>query len=436
MRTYYSRRVKLREYLRTNTVIVPLLFGFVAAGLGLALPELDKTFTFPRTFGATSAQVLLGAIATGLITLTSIAISISIAGQSFGSSAMSPRILRWWSLSQKPKAAFGMFVFTFIYALVVLGRIAPTDDPDFVPNMSVWLSVGFLLLCVVALLWLMRYMSTTLRQVESIDGIAGRGAKVIRHAHPLLEEGEAEEPAWEPEAVGENSRIVLKDGDDGVIVTFHIAGLVAEAKKADAVLVLLHSPGSFITLDEPLFLVYPGDAPVDEKRLQGLVAYSDERTLETDPLYSIRLLVDIAIRALSPAINDPSTAVQALDRLTALLRSLGPRRLASGASRDDQGTVRLVVPLPRWDEYLDTALTEIRQFGQGQIQIARRLRALLEDLLDAVPDSRRPGVERHLRLLQQNVERGFPTPEEQELAAIADTEGLGAPRDAPNRPRQ
>ncbi len=424
----YSRRVKLRELVRTNSLLVPLLFALAAAGLGLALPELDETFTFPRTFGATSAQVLLGAIATGLITLTSIAISISIAGQSFGSSAMSPRILRWWSLSQKPKVAIGMFVFTFTYALIVLGRIAPTDDPDFVPNMSVWLSMGFLLLCVVALLWLMRYMSTTLRQVETLDAVAKRGAKVIRHAHPLLEEGEQEEPPWKPGATGENGRVVLNDSGRGVIVTFHTTGLVDEAKKADAVLALLHTPGSFITLGQPLFLVSPGDAAIDANRLQGMIAYSDERTLESDPLYAIRLLVDIAIRALSPAINDPSTAVQALDRLGGLLRLLGPRRLSSGAARDDEGAVRLVVPLPRWDEYLDAALTEIRQFGEGQMQVARRMRALLEDLLDVVPDFRRPTVERHLRLLEQSVERGFPTPEERELAAIADSEGLGAPR--------
>ena len=122
--------------------------------------------------------------------------------------------------------------------------------------------------------------------------------------------------------------------------------------------------------------------------------------------------------------------MQALDRLAVLLPSLGRRRLVSGVSRDDPGAVRLVVSLPRWDEYLDSALTEIRQFGEGQVQVARRLRALLEDLLDIVPDFRRPAIERHLRLLEQSVARGFLTGDERELATIGDSEGLGAPRGA------
>lgn len=234
-------------------------------------------------------------------------------------------------------------------------------------------------------------------------------------------------------AITDDSRLLLNRGKEGVIVTYHEAALVEEARRADAVIELVPSPGSFVTADKPLFLVHPSDAPVDEGRLQGLIAYSDERTLESDPLYAVRLLVDIAIRALSPAINDPSTAVQTLDRLEALLQLLGRRQLTSGGAHDADGQLRLVVPLPDWDEYLNTSLTEIRRFGEGQMQVARRLRAVLEDLLDAVPDFRRPSVEKHLRLLDLSVQRGFDLPEERELATVADSEGLGAPRTARQR---
>ncbi len=347
---------------------------------------------------------------------------------------MTPRFLRWWSLSQKPKVAIGMFIFTFTYALIVLGRIEPADDPDFVPHMSIWFSIGFLLLSIAALLWYMRHMSATLRQVETMDAITRRGARVIRNAHPLLRDGEREEPLMEIGAITDDSRLLLNRGEEGVIVTYHEAALVEEARRADAVIELVPSPGSFVTADKPLFLVHPSDAPVDEGRLQGLIAYSDERTLESDPLYAVRLLVDIAIRALSPAINDPSTAVQTLDRLEALLQLLGRRQLTSGGAHDADGQLRLVVPLPDWDEYLNTSLTEIRRFGEGQMQVARRLRAVLEDLLDAVPDFRRPSVEKHLRLLDLSVHRGFDVPEERELATVADSEGLGAPRTARQRP--
>ena len=429
----FSQRVRLRERVRTSTILIPLLFAAAAAAFALLLPEADEEFTFPRVFGVGASQVLLGSIATGLITLTSIAVSISIAGLSFGSSAMSPRILRWWSLSQKPKLAIGMFIFTFTYALIVLGRIGPSDNPEFVPHMSVWLSIGFLLLSIAALLWLMRYMSATLRVVESMDAISRRGSEVIRAAHPVLQAEERGDPPAKPTAAG-SGRVVLNSGEEGVIVTYHEAALVEEARRASAVIELIPSPGSFLTVDEPLFRIHPDDARIDESRIQRLIAYSDERTLESDPLYAIRLLADMAVRALSPAINDPGTAVQALDRLEALLQLVGRRTLRSGRTVDGDGELRLVVPFPDWDGYLDTALTEIRRFGEGQTQIARRLRALLEDLLGTVPDYRRPSVERHLRLLEVSIRRGFDDPDERALASVADAEGLGAARTAGSAP--
>jgi uncharacterized membrane protein len=154
---------------------------------------------------------------------------------------------------------------------------------------------------------------------------------------------------------------------------------------------------------------------------------TDERTIDQDPLYALRLLVDIATRALSPAVNDPTTAVQALDRIEAILLLLATHRLDVGAVRDEEGDVRLVVPLPRWEDYLAVAITEIRQYGASSTQVARRLRAVLSDLLQDVPASRRPALAHQLALLDDVVTRAFPDTDERAFALVADRHGLGEP---------
>ena len=166
---------------------------------------------------------------------------------------------------------------------------------------------------------------------------------------------------------------------------------------------------------------------LDENRLRHAIVIADERTIDQDPLYALRLLVDIAARALSPAVNDPTTAVQALDRIESLLALLATRRLDRGTLRDEHGNIRLVVPLPAWDDFLAVGLTEIRQYGATSTQVARRLRAVLEDLCRLAPASRRPALEHQLVLLDQAVARAYPDPAERDLALVADRHGLGEP---------
>ncbi|MGI9540090.1 MAG: DUF2254 family protein, partial [Miltoncostaeaceae bacterium] len=267
--------VRIRGRLRTNPILIPLAFAALAAALGILLPELDESIESPpRVFGASAAETLLGSIATGMITVTSIAVSMTIATLTFASGSLSPRILRWWALSQTPKIATGIFVFTFIYPLIVLGRVEPADKPDFIPHLSVMLSIPFLVVSAVALLWLVRSMSSQLRTVETLDGITHRGVAVITqiHAEAIDESGELA-TRRQDDANLQESRSVKNEGRYGVLVEVGIEGLVAEATRADALIELVPSPGSFVARDETLFRVSPAAAPVDDGRLQGLVVY-------------------------------------------------------------------------------------------------------------------------------------------------------------------
>ena len=135
--------------------------------------------------------------------------------------------------------------------------------------------------------------------------------------------------------------------------------------------------------------------------------------------------MDIASKGLSPAINDPTTAVLAIDQIHHLLRSVGGRHLDEGSVYDRSGSLRLVYRTPDWEDFVYLAVTEIRQFGGTSIQVARRLRAMLENLIEVLPPERTTLLRRELTLLHRSVERSFPEPEDQALADVSDLQGVG-----------
>ena len=156
-----------------------------------------------------------------------------------------------------------------------------------------------------------------------------------------------------------------------------------------------------------------------------------DRTFEQDPKYPICLLVDIAIKALSPAINDPTTAVQALDQIEDLLARLGRRDLDSGCASDANGVVRLVFLMPTWEDYLSLAFDEIRQYGKDSVQIMRRLRAALLGLAESLTHvDRVDAVRRYLKQLDLDIARSSLDEEDQARARETDRQGLGMTRKA------
>jgi uncharacterized membrane protein len=174
--------------------------------------------------------------------------------------------------------------------------------------------------------------------------------------------------------------------------------------------------------------VYGGGQAVDERLLVNAVEFGEERAFEQDPAYAIRLLVDTAIRALSPAVNDPTTAVQALDQIEDLLIRLSTRQLTRGVFRGGDGVVRLVVPSPGWPDLLRRALDEICFCGATSVQVKRRVAALIGDLLAVAPEERRPAVREWDARVRLAVARSFATADERSEASAEDRQGLRTPR--------
>jgi uncharacterized membrane protein len=201
--------------------------------------------------------------------------------------------------------------------------------------------------------------------------------------------------------------------------------LTALAQQFDGVIELVPQVGDDVAVGDPLLRVYGTGAEPYRRRLQQSVIVGFERTLEQDPMFGFRILVDIASKGLSPAINDPTTAVLALDQIHHLLQCVGRRDLDTGQVRDSAGKLRLIYRTPDWEDFVRLAVTEIRQFGGESIQIVRRLRAMLENLIAVLPPPRTDLLRKELMVLHRSSERRFADPEDRELAGISDAQGVG-----------
>jgi len=214
-------------------------------------------------------------------------------------------------------------------------------------------------------------------------------------------------------------------GRPQVVQAVQVDALVNLASESGGVIEVTAVIGSSILEMASLLQVYGAREKLDENALREAIEVGDERTFEQDPKYAIRILVDIAIKALSPAINDPTTAVQALDQIEDLLLRLGRRHLEIGHYRDSQGALRLVVPFPTWEDFVRLALDEIRFCGATSVQVTRRMMALIKGLEAVLPVERHEALRNWERRVQATIARTFADDEDKQDAAVADRQGIG-----------
>ncbi len=267
-----------------------------------------------------------------------------------------------------------------------------------------------------------------LRPVAVAALVAAAGRRALREV--LEEAARGDAPAVVPAPYtppGEPARVV-RMVRGGAIQAIDFRGLGRWARDNDSLVVLRHPVGDFVSAGAVLIELYGRDpGPDAEERLRSMVALGVERTIEQDPAFAVRIMVDIAIRALSPAVNDPTTAVQVLDHLEDLLRLVGQTDLSDRAAPLEDMETGLVVPVRRWQDYLALSVTEIREYGHSSIQVVRRLRAMLEELADSVLLERREAVVLELERLDDAVAREWGQTVDIDLAGRADRQGIGGP---------
>jgi len=239
---------------------------------------------------------------------------------------------------------------------------------------------------VVVFIYLIDYAARFLRPVSIVRRVGDSGIEVIRRLYPDLTTGPR--AVVPPPGRAFPCRTINHAGHSGIVLAVDLAGLVAKARHAGGMIEFVPQVGDFVAVDEPLFRVYGGAGVIDESELRGGVALGAERTIEQDPTFAFRILVDIALKALSAAINDPTTAVIAIDQLHRLLRLVGLRHVSREQICDASGEPRLIFKTPNWEDFVHLTCTEIRHYGASSVQIMRRLRSMLENLVQTLPPHR------------------------------------------------
>jgi uncharacterized membrane protein len=426
----WRTRWKIREFRRNTIWPVPALFVALAIVLGIVMPGVDENTRadIGIDYGASAAQGILGAMAGGMITFTGFVFSILLLAVQFGSSQFSPRMLRRFLRDPTTRISLGMFMATFTYALLVLRRIQPVSNEDFIPDFSVSISFVLLILSMIMFLRLISRTTQGLRVAAVLGDLGHEGLDELNKAYPQPADPKVDQDSHPVIRQSQQVSVNPFTQKPGILQSVDLLGIVDLAEGADVVIELVQPIGDHIGTGEPMFRIHGDAAGLDVGALDKSFAVSDERTINQDPAFIFRLLSDISSKALSPGVNDPTTSVQSLDQIEVLLRLLGRRKFDRGTMKDSSGQTRFLFSTPTWEDFLSIALDETRIFGEGSIQVSRRMRALLEDLHDIVPAYRRAPVEAQMRLLKASVERTFSDPTDREIALTRDRQGVGTPR--------
>jgi uncharacterized membrane protein len=348
-----------------------------------------------------------------VFTFGSLLVAIQVA-----SGQLSPRIIATLLRDNVIRGTVGLFIYALLLAVAV--KIRAETIPSFLVSlMGILAIVG-----VVAFLFLIDYAARLLRPVSILWRVAQQGLKVIEDVYPHAT-ADSQLPTQPREKFGPPDRTVFHRGNSAIVIAVNLQALVAAAKKADCVIEFAPRVGDFVAADEPLFLLRGNSTTISDRMLRGQVAFGRERTIEQDSTFALRVIVDIAIKALSKAINDPTTAVLAIDQIHRVLRTVGKRALHDEKIRDTDGQLRVIFRTPNWEDFVDLAFSEIRLYGAENFQVSRRLRAMIDNLLQSLPERRLPALRRELDLLDRTLEKIHVFPEDLTLARVADTQGLG-----------
>jgi uncharacterized membrane protein len=421
---------RLRQYAKASLWIVPLIGLVLGVALAIAASAAEGASWLPTTweYSASTASSVLSSVVGSMIALLGFVVTIGVLVIQQATGTLSPRYMRLWYRDRLQKAVLATFTGTFAFAYTLLRSIENNSVPSLgVTLAGVAVSVSLLLL----LIYLNRF-THNLRPVAIADLVGRMGEQVLdrgatRARTYAVPDGTP--PQGEP-----SGRVGSERG--GVIQAVNATGLVALAARHDCVLVLASSVGDFVPPGATVVEIHGTHAP-DPHRVTGLLALGAERTIEQDPAFALRILVDIAIRALSPAVNDPTTAVQVLNHIETFLHAVGRVGLRPHhVLADDHGRPRLVLPGRPWEEYLELAVTEIRDYGATSVQVCRRLRALLNGLLAALPKECRPALRTELELLDAAVDKEFADAPRnlRDRARTADPQGIGGGRHHRNAP--
>lgn len=389
---------------------VPLAISVAAFVLGLVMPVLDLALAeyLPFVFqgGPEGARSMLSTIASAMISVTGVVFSITIVVLQLASSQFTPRVLGSFLDSRVTQTTLGVFTASFIYSLTVLRSVRTGfgDSEAFVPQVSVTLAFGFVVASVALFLAFIHRITSSIQVSNVISEIGDTSVALIDDIYPDQPEQELQEtgPTWSP-APGADRVDIHLDGRHGSVVHVDLDTLTGRAEDLDVVVHIQVQTGSFVVEGQPLARVWGTTAlPARERdTIAAAVGLGPERVMLQDVAFGIRQLVDIAERALSPGINDPTTAGEVLNELHRLLRRLVTRTSPSPYVTDTDGAVRVVYQPQSVPMLLALALDELAHYGADSPPTLRRMTAMLDDLTQVA----RPQYQPLLHQSRQHLQR-------------------------------
>jgi len=418
-----ARRAHVRERRRESLWFWPAVAAVAAWVAGDIAARYLHSFTLHQGLFPTDlddARTLLATIAAALLTFTGVVFSITLVALQMASTQYSPRLIRTFVRKPVTKLALSIFIATFVYSLTLLARLGTTARVHTVPQGAVGLAY---LLVMASVIVFVVFVHATVRSMRVTYVIESVFRETLQAFESLFALADAYRDATEPElGLEQPTTNITFDRTDAALDGIDTYSLVGLAQRRACVLVLRAPVGTYLHRGELLATAFGGSPPETAEVLRALDCLA-VRTLYQDPRYGLRQLVDIASKALSPAINDPTTAVQSLDRIHGLLRAIADRPDPTGCFVDGAGAVRLVVPVPGWDRIVELAFTEVCVYGAGAPQVSRKLFAVFEDLIACVAPERRPIIETQRAWLQEEVVRHHVVPLDRALSP--DPMGLG-----------
>ena len=410
-----------RETLRTNLWLVPSLEVIAAIALFTGTLALDRAayrdaFTVPAwviSGTADAARLILTSIAAAVITVVGVVFSIILVTLTLASTQFGPRMLRNFIRDRGTQLTLGTFVATFVYAVLVLVSIGPGRHGDFVPHIGVTVTLALMVADLAVLIYFIHHTATTIQLPQVIASIArdlseaiatqGGGDPRTRRAAPRENGPTGAELLSRMEAAGG----VVRATNSGYVQFIRLGSLVRFAEQADAVVSLHHRPGHFIVAGHPIGTVWPPEAATQVSAELGRAHITGPfRTLTQDVSFGVDQLVEIAIRALSPAINDTFTAITCVDWLGDNLCKIVNRWHPTRVHRDGGGFIRVIAAEPSYERLVQRSFEKIRQASAGMPAIMiRQLDAIARIMMETTGPRQRRVLLDQAGMIQRASER-------------------------------
>jgi uncharacterized membrane protein len=421
--TTATRHFRVRLWLVNQLWIPVLLLNMLAVMLSFALPKLDGVIDGRAPLDVSTVQSLFAALAGSMITFTGIVFSALFIAAQIQTSSYSPRLA---AQLRKDPVIIGMLVMSTATAAYSLGALTSVDQLPAQSNAPLLTVAAGLAIALGTLAWFAALVQRVFENIQ-IGGIlrslARQAWRAIDDIHPSPERSQLLPVPVRPE---ESSVAEIEhEGAPGVVAAIDRAALLKIADTTGGFVEVIPQVGEFLATRNGALRIHDGHGDPSRQQVRAVFVLARQRTVQQDPAFAIRILVDIAIRALSPAINDPTTAAQTLDRIEALLIRLFERHPGPTYVVDADGSPRALIHAPTWIEYFDLACTEVRIYGAKSVQIHRRLRALHLRLLDVTDGVDHERVVREIAQLDRQSPEDFASAHDVELALEPDRLGIG-----------